>query len=115
MRYLDKGLAILLVINATGHTLGVLRYYHGQPDALFWSLTATVLILLLAAINLLRAARPGDRALAWITTGANGAYAVVVAAFGLYLVHNPFDPRAVVLTLVSLGLMAFSLRTALAR
>ena len=54
----DRLLSILLILGAAGHTLGVVKFYKGQPHPLFWSLCATVLILLVAAVNLLRTRRP---------------------------------------------------------
>jgi len=106
MRLVDRLLSVLLILGAIGHTFGVLKYYHGQPDPLFWSLSAGLLIVLLAAINLLRSWRPGDAALAWIATGASAAYIVVTIGFGR-LVGNMADPRVITFGLISLGLVAF--------
>ena len=64
MKYIDRGLSVLLIVGAALHTLGVLKFYRGQPHPLFWALCETLLVLLLAAINLLRTYRPGDRGLA---------------------------------------------------
>jgi hypothetical protein len=111
MLVVDRILSGLLILGALGHTLGVLKFYKGQPHPLFWALCGTVLILLLAAINLLRAARPHDHGLAWVAAAASASYVVISIAFG-FLVQNPLDPRAVTFALVSLGLTAFSLRTA---
>jgi len=115
MRMLDRILSGLLILGAIGHTLGVLKFYRGQPHPLFWSLCASILILLLAAVNLLRADRPGDRGLAWVAAGASLAYAGISVAFGGFLMGNYLDPRAVGFAAISLGLTAFSLRTALSR
>jgi hypothetical protein len=110
VRNLDRGLSGLLILGAIGHTFGVLKYYRGQPHPLFWALGGTLLILLLAAVNLLRTDRPSDRGLAWIATAASAAYILVSIEFGLLL-----DPRAVIFGLVSLGLTIFGLRTALGK
>ncbi len=114
MRNLDRGLSGLLILGAIGHTFGVLKYYRGQPHPLFWALGGTLLILLLAAVNLLRTDRPSDRGLAWIATAASAAYILVSIEFGL-LMGNILDPRAVIFGLVSLGLTIFGLRTALGK
>ena len=112
MLVLDRILSGLLILGALGHTLGVMKFYKGQPHPLFWALSGTVLILLLAAINLLRSARPHDQGLAWLAASGSAAYMVISIAFG-FLVKNPFDLRAVIFALTALGLTAFSLRTAL--
>ena len=112
MLMLDRGLSILMILGAAGHTFGVMKVYKDQPQTLFWALGGTLLILLVAGINLLRAKRPHDRALGWLAAGAAGAYTAFSIGFGI-LVDNPFDPRVVIFALASLGLVAFSLRTAL--
>ena len=114
LRYIDRALSVLLILGAIGHTLGVMKFYRGQPHPLFWALCETLLVLLLAAVNLLRSWRPEDRALAWIATISSGAYVVVSIEFGM-LMGNLLDPRAVVFGLVSLGLVLFGLRSAFAK
>ena len=57
MRWIDRAFSVLLMLGGIGHTYGVINFYK-NPDTLFWSLTATVLIFLLAAVNLLRSGRP---------------------------------------------------------
>ena len=56
MRWIDRALSILLILGGVGHTYGVLNFYK-DPQTLFWSLTASLLIFLLAAINLLQSWR----------------------------------------------------------
>ena len=112
MRIVDRLLSLLLILGGIGHTFGVLDFYRNQPDALFWSLTASVLIFLLGAINLLRTWRPGDRALALITTVASAAYLVITIGFG-QLIDNMADPRVLVFGVISLGLVAFGLKGAM--
>ena len=112
MLIFDRLLSVLLVLGAIGHTLGVLKFYRGQPHPLFWALCATLLILLLAAVNLLRADRPGDHGLAWVAAGASAAYVGVSIAFGV-LVGNPWDVRALSFAAVALCLTALSVRGAL--
>ena len=112
MRIVDRLLSGLLVLGALGHTFGVLEYYRSQPDALYWSLTAGVLMVLLATLNLLRSWRPGDRALAWIAASASAAYFVVTLGFGR-LIGDFADPRVIGFGVISLGLVCFSVSTAL--
>jgi hypothetical protein len=73
-----------------------------------------VLIFLLAAINLLRTWRPGDRGLAIITSCASAAYLVITIRFG-QLIDNVADPRVIFFGIISLGLIAFGLRDAMRR
>jgi hypothetical protein len=111
MKWIDRGLSGLLILGGVGHTLGVLDFYK-DPHTLFWSLTASELILLLAAINLLRSLRPGDRTLATITACATAAYFIFTLRFG-QLVGNLVDFRAILFGALTLGLTAFSLRDAI--
>lgn len=114
MKWIDRGLSALLVLGACGHTFGSLQFYRDQPHARFWALNGTLVILLVAAINLLRTDRPHDRGLAWVAAAASVAYVVVALGFGL-LIGNLLDPRVASFALVALGLTGFSLRAALAR
>jgi uncharacterized membrane protein len=113
MRWIDRGLSVLLILGGVGHTYGVLNFYT-DPHALFWSLTASILIFLLAALNLLRSWRPNDRALAAVTACASAAYFVDTLCFGR-LIGDMTDFRVILFGLISLGLAGFSLRAALAR
>ena len=112
MRNLDRLLSVLLILGAIGHTFGVTEFYRGQPDALFWSLCAGLLILLVAAINLLRSWRPGDRAIAWMSTAASASYLVVTFGFAR-LIGDFADPRVIGFGLISMGLLCFSASGAL--
>ena len=112
MRWIDRALSILLILGGVGHTYGVLNFYK-DPQTLFWSLTASLLIFLLAAINLLRTWRPNDLALAVIAGCATGAYLVATFFFGR-LIGNSADPRVILFGVLTLGLTLFSLRHAVA-
>jgi hypothetical protein len=112
MLNLDRLLSALLILGAVGHTFGVTEFYRGQPDALFWSLCAGLLMLLVAAINLLRTWRPGDRAIAWMSAAASASYLVVTFGFGR-LIGNMADPRVIGFGLISVGLLFFSASGAL--
>jgi hypothetical protein len=111
MMIFDKALAVLLVLGAIGHTMGSMQFYKGQPHALFWALCTSVLIVLVAAMNWLRADRAQDAGLAWVTAAATLAYAGISIGFG-FLIGNPLDWRALSFAAVSLALVALSLRTA---
>jgi len=70
--------------------------------------------VLLAAVNLLRTDRPGDRGLAWVAAASSASYVVFSVCFGVVIAHN-FDMRTVAFGLVSLGLRLFALRAALGK
>jgi len=108
MKWIDRGLSCLLILGAVGHTFGVLHFYR-DPHTLFWSETATLLILLLAAINLLRTWQPENKALALVTACASAAYLVDIFYFGR-LIGNMADFRVILFGAISLGLTAFSLK-----
>src|ERR1041385_5768905 len=61
MRWIDRGLSVLLILAGVAHTYGVMSFFT-DPQTLFWSLVATILIFLIAAVNLLPTWRPGRRA-----------------------------------------------------
>ena len=113
MRWIDRGLSLLLILGGIGHTFGVISFYK-DPHTLFWSLTASILIFLLAAINLLRTWRPGDRALAALTAVASAAYFVDGLLFGR-LIGNMADFRVILFGVISAALTAFGLRQAMQR
>jgi hypothetical protein len=107
---LDRTLAVLLMLGAIGHTLGSFKTYGGQPMVLLWALCASVLVVLLGAINLLRVNRPGDAALAWICVAGMVCWLACTCIFG-HLIGNFGDFRIVIFALISSGLLFFSLRT----
>lgn len=111
MKWIDRALSCLLILGGIGHTFGVLQFYK-DPHTLFWSLTASVLIFLLAAINLLRTARPFDRALAIIASCGAAAYLVITLRFG-QLIGSMTDFRVILFGVISLGLLLFGLRDAM--
>jgi len=111
VRWIDRGLSALLILGGVGHTFGVLNFYT-NPDTLFWSLTDSVLIGLIAAINLLRTWRPGDRALALVAALGSAANLVIAFAFGR-LIGDMADFRVLLFGALSLGLLGFGLRDAM--
>jgi len=114
LKIVDRILAGLLLLGAIGHTFGVSRFYAGQPMLLFWALSAGAITFLLAALNFMRAGRPGDRNFAWVTVAGTLCQLVITLRFGV-LIGNMLDPRVIFFSLVSLGLAGFGVRTALGR
>jgi hypothetical protein len=76
---------------------------------LLWSLCASLFVFLLAAINLIRAGRPTDNALAWVCLAAGLCWIVVSVRFGL-LIGNLFDFRPVIFTILTGGLCVLCVR-----
>ena len=113
MIWLDRSLSALLILGGIGHTFGVLDFYK-DPHTLFWSLTASVLIFLLGALNLLRTWRRSDRALAVVVACASAAYFIDTIFFGR-LIGDFADFRVILFGLISAGLTLFSLRNAISR
>jgi hypothetical protein len=109
---LDRTFAVLLMLGAVGHTLGSFKTYGGQPIVLLWALCASVLAVLLGAINLLRVNRPADAAVAWIGVGGMVCWLACTLAFG-HLIGNLADFRIVIFTVISIGLIFFGVRTAI--
>jgi hypothetical protein len=94
--------------------MGSLQAYGHSPELLLWAECATLMLLLLGAINLLRVGRPGDRALAWVSFAGCVGWLIAVMAFGK-LIGNYLDFRFLTQGFVTLALAAFSLRTALGK
>ncbi|MFL6725859.1 MAG: hypothetical protein ACJ8FS_05015 [Sphingomicrobium sp.] len=111
MKWLDRALSVLLILSGVAHAYGVSTFFR-DPQTLFWSLTATLLIFLIAAVNLLRTWRPGDRALAGISAGGSIAYLIATLCFGR-IIGDIADFRVVLFGLLTLGLALFSLRDAI--
>jgi hypothetical protein len=114
VRAIDIICTAVLGLGAVGHSMGSFAAYRSQPVPLLWALCASVLIALLAALNWLRAKRPHDRALAWITVLGTLCWLAADLSFGA-LTGNMLDPRVVMFGVVSVVLIAFGLRTALMR
>jgi hypothetical protein len=111
---LDRALGCLLLLGGVGHTLGSFQAYGKDPMMLLWSLCASIFVFLLGGLNLLRAGRPGDRALAWLCLVAGICWIVASLRFGS-LIGNVFDFRPLIFVVITLGLCGFCVRTAMRR
>lgn len=114
LRTFDRAFGVLLALGGLGHALGSWRVYRAEPMSLLWALSASFAVFLLAAINILRASRHRDRALAWISFAGCLAWIGFVLWFGA-LIGNVFDFRPLVNFIVTAALAGFSLRSALPR
>jgi hypothetical protein len=112
MKIVDRIFAWILILGGLLHGVGSYIGYKHQPMTMLWSLCATLLTLLIAAINLLRVERPSDRPLAWISFAGSLSWAVAAFSAGL-LIGNIFDPRPLMHWISALVLAGFSLKTAL--
>jgi hypothetical protein len=110
MKTLDRVLGGILILGGVGHTFGSLQFYKHEQLTLLWSLSFSLFIFLLGALNLVRAGRPNDTTLAWICLVAGLCHIVATLRFGV-LISNLFDFRVVLFVLVTAGLCAMSLRT----
>jgi hypothetical protein len=111
MDAVDRGFGWLLAVGGLLHAVGSWKAYAGQPEVLVWSLSASLAALLLAALNLLRVGRRGDRALAWVCAAGCVAWIGVALGFGAAIGHV-LDPRALYHAISAAGLAAFSVRSA---
>ena len=113
LKTIDRILAVILGLGAAvGHSYGSLMAYAHQPVTLLWALNASILGTLLAVLHFVRSLRPGDRSLAWILIPPTLFWLGSSMEFGI-LIGRPFDPRVLTFAVASLGLAAFSLKTAL--
>jgi hypothetical protein len=113
LKVIDRTCAVVLGLGAAvGHTYGSFKAYGHDETTLLWALNASVLGLLLGALNLLRSARPDDRALAAIVGAGTVCWIISAARFG-FLIDNPLDPRVLMFLLVSVILVLFNLQTAM--
>jgi hypothetical protein len=110
----DRILSCLLILGGIGHTLGSLRAYKSDPMMLLWSLSASLFVFFFSGINLVRAGRPDDSALAWLCLAAGIGWTVASLRFGA-LIGNIFDFRPLIFVILTLGLCAMCVRTLLTR
>jgi hypothetical protein len=110
LKIADRAFGWLLVLGGLLHAMGSWAAYRDKPDVLLWAWTGSLAALLLAAINLLRAERPYDRPLAWVSFAGCVAWVVVALSFGK-VVGNVLDPRALIHAVNAAVLAGMSLRT----
>jgi hypothetical protein len=92
MKTTDRTFGWLLILATCGHTIGTLKFYPFMTDVWVWSLSASLAGAILGAVNIIRAGRPGDGALAAVTAAGCVGWALVALAFG-NSIHNLRDPR----------------------
>ncbi|HEX7336090.1 MAG TPA: hypothetical protein VF252_02685 [Gemmatimonadales bacterium] len=110
METVDRAFGWLLIVGGVLHAIGSWTGYRTTPETLLWALAGSLAALLVAAVNLLRAGRPGDLPLAWVSLGGSVAWMAVALGFGI-VIGNLLDPRALIHMLNALVLAGMSLRT----
>ncbi len=101
-----------MLVGAGLHVAGSFATYTNAPDALLWSVSAGAYEALLGGVNLVRASRRRDAALAWLSLLGGIVWLGVVISFAR-LVGNAFDPRVLVQGGIAIVPTALSLRTLL--
>jgi hypothetical protein len=81
-----------------------------MSDVFVWSLGASIAGFLLGALNLVRAGRPADKTIAYITVVGTFLWAMLAVTFGVSIGHV-FDSRVVINVVISGALIAFGMRT----
>jgi len=110
LRTVDKIFGCLSILGTLGHTVGTILWAPFLSGIFVWSMGASLGGFVLGALNLLRAGRPTDRPLAWITAIGTAGTVLVALGFGKSI-GNCFDPRVVGNVVISTVLVLFSLRT----
>lgn len=110
MKAPDRILSVLLILGGVGHTFGSLQAYRSDQMTLLWSLSASLFIFLLGALNLVRAGRQKDVVLCWLCLVGGLCHIASSLRFG-FLIGNFFDFRPVIFVIITLGLCAMCVRT----
>jgi hypothetical protein len=112
LRTVDRLFGALLIVATVAHSVGTVVMTPFLSGLFVWSLGSSLAGFLLGVLNLARAGRPQDRALAAIVAIGTTCWIIVCLGFSLSI-RNLFDPRPVSHELISLVLVLFSIRTLL--
>ena len=110
MKTLDRVFGWLLILGALGHTMGTIIWTKPMSDLFIWSMGAALAAFVLGALNIVRAGRPGDRAIAAIATAGTFLWMLVALDFGISI-HHVTDPRPLSHIIISLVLVLFGIRS----
>lgn len=110
MTIADRVFGYLLILGALGHTIGTIVWLQPMSQLFIWSLGAALAAFVLGALNVLRAKRPGDRAVAAIAVVGTFAWMLVALAFGISI-NRVLDPRPLSHIIISLVLVLFGIRS----
>ncbi|HTV04532.1 MAG TPA: hypothetical protein VME86_04125 [Acidobacteriaceae bacterium] len=109
MVWLDRSFSGLLILAGIVHAVDSFHYYSDELT-LLWSVCASLFIILIGVIGLMRASRPGDRALGWICLVSGLAWIAVAVWFG-QVTGDPTRIHLLIVIAVTLGMCVFSVRT----
>lgn len=107
LKVVDRIFGWLLVLAASGHTIGTMLWTQPMSGIFIWSLGSSLAAALLATLNIVRAGRPDDKPLAVITLVGTACWALVAFGFGVSI-HNIMDPRPLGHVVISIILVFFS-------
>jgi hypothetical protein len=114
MKIVDRVFGWLLVVSGILHGFGSWNAFRNDQMSLLWALSGSFAVILLAAINLLRAERTSDRGLASLSFAGCLVWICFVIWFGR-LIGNVFDFRPLAHLVVTMVLAIFSMRAILGR
>ena len=106
----DRACAWLLLVGAALHSYGALTLHPVGSEIQVWALSGSLAAALTAVLNLVRAQRPLDITLAWITFTASLGWVAVALGFGVSIGHL-VDLRVIWHAVAAAMLAAFSLRS----
>mgnify|MGYP001395020994 CR=1 FL=1 len=110
LKFIDRTFGWLLVLASCGHTVGTLLWLPLMSGIFVWSMGSALAGVLLGVLNILRAGRPNDKAVAVITAIGTACWVLVALAFGKSIEHL-LDPRVVGHVVIAGVLVIFSLGT----
>lgn len=113
MKKLDRTFGYLLILSCCGHTIGTIVLAPFMSGLFVWSLGASIAAALTGVLNVIRAGRPQDRAIATLAIAGAAGWLLICLAFGKSI-GNLADPRVIGNTAISAALVVFGLRTLLA-
>src|SRR5205807_7495670 len=114
MKTTDRVFGWLLVVASLLHCWGSYEAYRSNPELLLWAGGTGLAGMIIGAVNILRANRPGDSSLAWLSTAGCLGWLGVAFGFGA-VVGNMVDFRSLTHASITIVLTFFSARTALRR
>lgn len=112
MKLIDRIFGCLMFLGGIGHGFGSYMAYKNDHITLLWAWSTSFAVFLLAAVNLLRAGREGDRPVAWISMAGCLVWIGFVVWFA-GLLGNPLDFRPLINLIIAAVLTGFSVRSLL--
>jgi hypothetical protein len=110
VKIVDRVFGVLLILATCGHIGGTLVWLPAMSDIWIWSLGAALCGLVLGALNLVRAGRRHDRAVALIATLGTVGWFCISLWVGISM-HHVLDPRPLSHMIISAVLIAFGMRS----